>query len=108
MAAPELLRLEARLRELGSVLVAFSGGADSAFLLAAAGRVLGLDAVVAATADMPGDKVHNCVLENARRVARQVRQSEPVLKEAGERKGLKVLAADYALDTGAVTLLDSR
>ena len=35
---------------LGSVLVAFSGGADSAFLLAAAVRALGADAVVAATA----------------------------------------------------------
>jgi uncharacterized protein len=42
--------LDARLGELGSLLVAFSGGADSAFLLAAAVRVLGPDAVVAATA----------------------------------------------------------
>jgi len=35
------------------VLVAFSGGADSAFLLAAAARSLGTDAVVAATARSP-------------------------------------------------------
>ncbi len=45
-----LASLEARLRELGTVLVAFSGGADSAFLLAAAVRVLGAGQVVAATA----------------------------------------------------------
>jgi uncharacterized protein len=48
-----LADLEARLRDLGGVLVAFSGGADSAFLLAAAVRALGTDAVVAATAVSP-------------------------------------------------------
>ena len=45
-----LAALEAHLRSLGSVLVAFSGGADSAFLLAAAVRALGPDKVAAATA----------------------------------------------------------
>ncbi len=45
-----LADLETRLRAHGRVLVAFSGGADSAFLLAAAVRALGPDAVAAATA----------------------------------------------------------
>ena len=44
-----LAALETDLRERGSVMVAYSGGADSAFLLAAAVRALGPDRVVAAT-----------------------------------------------------------
>ena len=48
--APRLAELTAQLQRLGSVLVAFSGGADSAFLLAASARALGRDRVVAATA----------------------------------------------------------
>jgi pyridinium-3,5-biscarboxylic acid mononucleotide sulfurtransferase len=50
LLAARLAALEAYLRECGSVLVAYSGGADSAFLLAAAVRALGADRVVAATA----------------------------------------------------------
>jgi uncharacterized protein len=45
--------LEGVLRSLDGVLVAFSGGADSAFLLAAAVRALGADHVAAATAVSP-------------------------------------------------------
>ena len=48
-----LLLLDRALRSRGSLLVAFSGGADSAFLLAAAVRSLGPDNVVAATAVSP-------------------------------------------------------
>lgn len=48
-----LADLDTHLCGLGSVLVAFSGGADSAMLLAAAVRALGPDRVVAATAVSP-------------------------------------------------------
>jgi carbonic anhydrase len=51
-------------------------------------------------------RFNNCVIENARRVARQIRESEPLVKEAAKRNKLKLVAADYALDTGKVTLLD--
>jgi uncharacterized protein len=51
--ADRLAELSAALGRFGRILVAFSGGADSAFLLAAAARRLGPDNVVAATAVSP-------------------------------------------------------
>lgn len=59
--------LEAALTGMESVLVAFSGGADSAFLLAAAVRVLGSDRVVAATA--VSSSLPSAELEAARQFA---------------------------------------
>ena len=58
LLADRLAALDGALRELGSVVVAFSGGADSAFLLAAAARSLGAGDVVAATAVSPSLATH--------------------------------------------------
>ena len=51
-AASKLLALEDRLRALGSLMVAYSGGVDSAFLAATAHKVLG-DRMLAVLADSP-------------------------------------------------------
>jgi uncharacterized protein len=60
---PDVEVLEARLRALGAVVVAFSGGADSAFLAWVAHRTLGPDRCVAVTAVSPslaGDELNDC------------------------------------------------
>lgn len=51
-AATKLHALEDRLHTLGNVMVAYSGGVDSAFLAATAHRVLG-DRMLAVLADSP-------------------------------------------------------
>jgi uncharacterized protein len=85
--------LERRLGELDSLLVAFSGGADSALLLAAAVRTLGAARVVAATA--VSASLPSAELGQAREFARDlgVRHLSPATDEMS-RAGYTANAAD--------------
>ncbi len=88
-----LASLEAGLSEHGSVLVAFSGGADSAFLLAAAVRALGAENVAAATAY--SDSLPQAERSPARDFAESlgVRVLTPATHEM-EREGYRANAGD--------------
>src|SRR3954447_8812112 len=59
----DLAALQTRLRDFDSIVVAFSGGADSAFLAWVANDTLGRDRVLAATAVSPslaGEEFDDC------------------------------------------------
>ncbi len=87
----------------GAVTAALEGGEAHGHMKAV------LDALhpaVEESAREPGDKVHNCVVANARRTARLIRESEPILRPLTDSRRVLVIAADYDLYSGKVTLLD--
>jgi carbonic anhydrase len=88
----------------GAVSAAVEGGIAAGHIQAV---VAAIQPSVEASGKESGDRIQNCVIANARRVARKVRESEPVLKESVEKHGVKVVAANYTLDSGKVSLLDA-
>jgi uncharacterized protein len=88
-----LAALQRRLAELDSVLVAFSGGADSAFLLAAAARALGPERVVAATAISPSLPASELEAAASFAASLDVRHLTPVTDELS-RDGYRANAGD--------------
>ena len=89
----KLAALEDALRSYGRLLVAFSGGADSAFLLAAAARALGPGNVVAATAISPSLPASELAAAAAFAAGLGVRHETPKTYEF-ERDGYRANAGD--------------
>lgn len=86
----------------GAVSAAVAGGEAPGHIKAV---IHAIEPSVEATKSMPGDKVHNCVVANAVRTAKEIRESDPILKHKVSEGKLKVVAADYDLASGKVTIL---
>jgi uncharacterized protein len=91
--AAKVAALDATLRSYGPVLVAFSGGADSAFVVAAAARALGPAQVVAATAISPSLPASELGEAAAFAAALGVRHETPRTDELS-REGYRANAGD--------------
>jgi len=84
----------------GAVQAAMSGHAEGGHIPALTQPI---SPVIAEAKKMPGDPVHNAVLLNARRVAKQLSQSEPFLKQGVAAGKLDVVVAVYDVASGRVT-----
>lgn len=100
-----LAALDAALAATGGLLVAFSGGADSAFLLAAAARALGPSRVVAATAVSASLAADELPAAQAFAASLGVRHVQPETDELS-REGYVANGADRCFHCKA-TLLDT-
>jgi carbonic anhydrase len=86
----------------GAIAAAIEGGEAAGHIRTV---VESVQPAIEAVRREPGDLIHNCVIANARRVASQIRNSEPVLRPLVEAGKVKVVAADYLLDSVKVVLL---
>jgi uncharacterized protein len=86
--AHKLAALEARLRELGGLMIAYSGGVDSAFLAATAHRVLG-DKMLAVLADSPSlarrDFEQACAFARAQQIPLHIIATEELSRPEYQR-----------------------
>ena len=111
----ELGSIEYAVAHLGSPLIVVLGhercGAVAAAVAGArepghiATVLKAIQPAVQETKGEPGDAVHNAVCAQAVRVAAQLQNAEPILKEAVQSGKLKIIAALYNLDSGKVSLL---
>ena len=86
-------------KRCGAVQAAAAGG-DAGGHIAA--LVKQIEPAVQKARNLTGDLVDNAVHTNVDHVVRQLRNSDPMLKEMVESGRLKVLGAYYDIDTGKV------
>ena len=85
----------------GAVQAALAGKPEPGHIMSVASPI---EPVLPEAKQMPGDALHNAVMLNARRVADQLRLSEPVLKKHVDAGDLRVTWGVYQLDSGRVVL----